>query len=199
MGCLWSSFNDFIGAKRHLSRWLTPVRTFASMELSDTPQGRRIFRDHLNIRAQQIVKGENDPLMEREWKAMRRGWYLGSNDFGQRLLKAVDTILQGKKRESFGGPEMAYHDQRSAEKLLINGLQALEMTLEQVQQLRQNDARKQGLTALVKSRTIVGDEWLVEKLRMGHRSNISRAVRVLADPKDPLRRRIKEVLHKCTD
>jgi hypothetical protein len=36
--------------------------------------------------------------------------------------------------------------------------------------------RKQGLVWLVKTRTVVGHEWIIERLEMEHRSYVSRAM-----------------------
>ena len=61
------------------------------------------------------------------------------------------------------------------------------------------DARQQAWAWLVKSRTVVGDEWIVARLEMGHRSKVSRAVSAYGEPPAAERRKLLEILHTCTD
>ena len=78
-------------------------------------------------------------------------------------------------------------------------VEQLGMKAEEVVQAKKNDARKQALAWLIKSRTVAGDQWIVEKLEMGDRSNISRAVAAYRSPTDRERKRLKDMLHICTD
>jgi hypothetical protein len=45
----------------------------------------------------------------------------------------------------------------------------------------------------------VGDEWIVARLNMGHRSNVSRAVSAYREPQAAERRKLLKILHTCTD
>jgi len=79
------------------------------------------------------------------------------------------------------------------------GLGRLGLEEAEAVELRQSDPRKQGLAWMVKSRTDVGDEWICRRLRMGDRSNVSRAVAAYRAPMDRERSRISTLLHVCTD
>jgi hypothetical protein len=46
---------------------------------------------------------------------------------------------------------------------------------------------------------VVGDEWIVARLNMGHRSNVSRAVSAYREPQAAERRKLLKILHTCTD
>ena len=94
---------------------------------------------------------------------------------------------------------MRGHEQKEAERLLAFGLEKLALTMGEAAGLKQADPRKQALAWLVKSRTVVGDEWIVARLEMGHRSNVSRAVTAFRDLKEPEQRRLQKKLHICTD
>lgn len=56
---------------------------------------------------------------------------------------------------------------KTAQRLLDCGLQALGKGLDDVPQLRQNDGLKQALAWLVKTQSIVADDWVRQKLEMG--------------------------------
>ncbi len=94
---------------------------------------------------------------------------------------------------------MRRHDQLRAEELLSEGLRHLKISLEEVMALRQCDARKQALAWLVKSQTVVGDDWIVPRLKMGHRSNVSRAIKAFGETASPRHRKLRRLLHICTD
>jgi hypothetical protein len=83
--------------------------------------------------------------------------------------------------------------------LLAVGLGRLGLTERELAGLRQSDPRKQGLAWLLKSRTVVGDEWVCRRLQMGDRSNVSRAVAAYRGRNDRDRARIHRFLHVCTD
>jgi len=59
--------------------------------------------------------------------------------------------------------------------------------------------REQGLAWLIMAKTIVGDDWISQHLDMGHRSNVSRAVSAFRTASQAQRRRLKRLLHVCTD
>ena len=97
------------------------------------------------------------------------------------------------------GAGLRAHDEGEAGRLLARGLEGLGLTLAQAAALKKTDARKQALAWLVKSRTVVGDEWIVARLEMGHRSNVSRAVSAYREPQAAERRKLLKILHTCTD
>ena len=53
-----------------------------------------------------------------ELKALRRGWFLGGEEFLERLEGVVKGALREKKRESFEGEAVSRHDEIEAERLL---------------------------------------------------------------------------------
>ena len=86
-----------------------------------------------------------------------------------------------------------------AGELLEKGLRMLRSDLETVRGLRKNDVRKQALCWLLKSRSVVSNEWIGERLGMGHWSNSSRAFRAIESPATSAARRMKTRMLKCTD
>ena len=59
------------------------------------------------------------------WRELRRGWYLGSESFGDRLMDWAAGAVAGRQRASYSGESLRGHDQREAERLLGHGLERL--------------------------------------------------------------------------
>jgi hypothetical protein len=136
---------------------------------------------------------------QEEIRHLRTGWLVGSEAFRDRMSDLVAGILKGRKRASYTGEEVRGHDESEAQRIVERGLDALGMELPKLRPLRQNDPRKQALAWLIRTRTIVADDWITQHLDMGHRSNVSRAVGAFRSARDAQRRRLKRTLHKCAD
>ena len=111
---------------------------------------------------------------------------------------AADKVA-GRKRASYHAGALRAQDEVQAVRLLSDGLERLGLSAAAVVKLKQSDPRKQALAWLMKSQTIVADEWIAARLQMGDRSNISRAVSAFRSPADRERRRLRKLLHICTD
>ena len=194
----WSSFPLFIRSAR-LPGWLRRARVFGSVELPDEgTASRRRYRGWMARRTREVLESVESGGEREEWKALQRGWYLGSTRFCERLMDRAAGVVRGRKRGSFAGEALRRHDEREAEQLLAAALERLELSAEAVRALKMNDPRKQALAWLIKSHTVVKDEWLLGRLRMGHRSNVSRAVAVFRGEPDREHSRLRKLLHKCT-
>ena len=119
--------------------------------------------------------------LEREWKAIRRGWYLGGASFREEMVEQIEEKIGGKKRDSYSGEGVKGHDEKAARALLAKGMGALKTDIEEVKSWKTTDVRKQALTWLIRSSTLASGEWISVQLGMGHRSNISRAMRRIQD------------------
>lgn len=158
---------------------------------------REAYEDYLQSRTRECW-GERSREDE-DWKELRRGWFLGGEDFRDKLEQLAAHVVEGRRRQSYTGEMLGRHDVTVATDLLGCGLEALQLTLHEAQNLRQNDPRKQALIWLVKSRTVVGDQWIQRMLVAGDRSNVSRAVSAYRAEINADVRRWKKNLHKCTD
>ena len=111
---------------------------------------------------------------------MRRGWYLGTDDFRDRILDAVADVLRAKRRKgSITGMAARAHDKAEAERLVKAAADMLGMpTARKSLAGRGLYADEKTLIAwLVRKRTSVTRDWVTERLEMGHPSSVSRAVR----------------------
>jgi hypothetical protein len=196
----WSSVPAFVGA-RALPNWMIRARVFESLGLPDEgARSRRRYREHLRLRAKEVMEAETSEELSREWRWLRRGWYIGGKTFRDGLQEMATKIIRGRKRSSYQPEGLERHDEREAEKLIKRALVALGMSLDQVQKLKQNDVRKQAVAWLIKTQTIVPACWIRERLSMGDGSNIRRAVAQYRNlPTRETKQLRRRLLHSCRD
>jgi REP element-mobilizing transposase RayT len=83
----WSSFSWYLAEKKHRPFWLRVDRLLGEHGIEkDSPKGREEFEGRIEQRREQ----EDDP---RQWKAIRRGWCLGSAQFREQLLEQTEGTL----------------------------------------------------------------------------------------------------------
>ena len=153
----------------------------------------------MQARMDELLKAiETEDELER-WTSLQRGWYLGSEKFREKLEDLTDLIMKGHRRQSYRKEGLQRHDEKEAKRLLEWGLERIGMSLEELVLAKKNEAKKQALAWLIKSRTVVGDAWMSEHLGMGDRSNVSRAVKAYQAPSDSERKKLIKKLHQCTD
>jgi hypothetical protein len=111
-----------------------------------------------------------------EWKALRRGWYVGSETFLAKLEEHLKRAVQGRKRESHSGPAKAAHDEAGAELLLEAGLRAIGLSEAALARLSKGAAPKVVLAWWLRQRTAVPLRWVSERLAMGHYTRVTQAV-----------------------
>ena len=195
----WSSYPYFTG-NEPLPEWLHRQRVFSAHGLgNDGRANQRKYARLLELHVLEIQEGNTTEQIETELKEIRRGWYLGSDLFRDDLMDRVDQSVQGNKRESYRNEGMRRHDESEAEKLIEKATRQLKVELADLCGRKQTDIVKQGVAWWVKSRSIVSDAWLCEKLAMGSRSNIYRAVTRYRKDCDKEIESIKDKLKLCAD
>jgi len=192
----WSSYPDYM---RSCGRRTGPVvveRVLGELGLTDDRAGRREYAAYVKGLSAEMLTENGRKDLEKEWKEIRRGWYLGSEEFRDRILEHVDGVLNRGRRKSFSGDEVAAHDEAAAEGLVCAGLKALDLAGKDLSELRKLDIRKQVLAWWVRSQTMVGNRWLAKRLEMGDEGNISKTIRTVAGTRSPAIRRSKKFLMK---
>ena len=91
------------------------------------------------------------------------------------------------------------HDEREAVRLLEQAAARFGVSISELWGRRQTDPVKQAVAWWVKSQSVVSDEWVSEKLEMGSRTNIHRAVRAFRVANDRVRSNLKSELQLCAD
>ncbi len=165
----WSSLRDH--AKGKGPDWLESEKLLRAFELAEDGRGRRAYVAWLEARA----ATDGGRIDEEAMKALRRGWYLGKPDFSQRLLGLIEG-KPGKKTRANGAHES--HGKAEAERLAVEALGALGISSERkvLEGMRKGDRAKVLVAALLRKKTAVGNDWIAERLHMGHHGSVSRLV-----------------------
>lgn len=120
-------------------------------------------------------------------EALRRGWYLGKESFRDKLLGLMDKAKSGsRKKDSHAGGAVREHNEKEAERIVraVGAALGLSTKPEDLMRLKKGDRRKVICAAIAKGRTTVGNDWLADRLAMGHGSYVSTLVqRIRKDEK----------------
>lgn len=192
---VWSSYPALIGKMRKRPGWLVRSKVFRSWGLKEGASGTlNTYQDKLERR----MRFEQDPDAGRRGEfetQVKRGWYLGSREFREQLS---DRLHHADKGDSYRGEQRRSHNEDGAEALLRRGLDVLDLEESDLPSLAQNDLRKQGLAWLIKTHTSVTGVWLSQRLCMGHRSNLSRALARFREAKEGEVKLLKREMKQCT-
>lgn len=188
---VWSSYPAFIG-KANPPPWLEVDRVLASHGI-----GAKAYRRYMQERVKEVL--EDKDALDEHWRAIRRGWYLGGEAFRDELLDRIGDRIAKRRRESYSGEGVKKHDEKMAYGLLQRGLEQLKVEKVGVQSWKTTDIRKQALVWLIRSSSMVSSEWICEQLGMGHRSNISRAMRRMETFVDRDILKLKKKMLRCKD
>jgi len=170
----WSSLPAYRRGKE--PAWLVCARVLAAFDLAQAGRGRRAYVDYLEKRA----ADDGGNLSDEAMAALRMGWYLGDETFRDRLLELVKkgSGLLVKKGSHVAAP-VRRHGELEAEKMVAKGLVQFDLVDEAGRLIpsRKGDPRKVALATVIKTHTSVGNEWLAERLEMGHNRSVSRLIR----------------------
>lgn len=171
----WSSLPAYQRGKG--PKWLVMDRVLEAFALAKEVRGRRAYVEYLERRASE----DGGNLSEAAMSALRRGWYLGDGTFRDRLLSLVEKGSKALRRTgSHQGTAIREHGEAEAERLIRLGLERLgllEASGGKLVQTRKGDPRKVVIATLVKAETSVSNEWLTQRLDMGHSRAMSRLIR----------------------
>ena len=161
---------------RHLSKtpeWLELGRIVEeNTSQSDSLRARKLYMRYLEQQAE----------LEDEvgYRALRRGWCLGSSEFKAELKEGICEQLSHLDRGSMVGEPRRMHDEAEAERLLLIAIGIAGLDLESRDSLSHNDRRKELIAWFLSRKTSVGQGWISKQLGMGDSSNVSRALKRVA-------------------
>ena len=197
----WSSYPSYLQPRRRRPKWLYTERVLEGLHIEqDQARGRRLYEEYIEACMSSYRKTKGKGELNEEWKPIRRGWCLGAEDFRERMLEKLDGVLTKGQRESYHGSSKRAHDERAAEEMLRRGLAVLELTVDEVRDLKNVDLRKQALAWMVKTRSVVTHEWVSKRLGMGHRMNVTRALQRMQQSDRSvrrIRRKLERMLHEA--
>ncbi len=190
----WSSYPDYLRPSSRRRGLVIAEQVLGELGLEDNGVGRRKYRAHLEAMSAALRTARGRQAQEEQWQEIRRGWYLGSERFRDRLLKHVDEVMKPSQRKSFSGAEAIAHDEAAAGDLAKAGLQALNLTDNELGQLPKLDVRKQVLSWWIRQQTVASNRWLARRLQMGDDGNVSKAIRLATESRSPAVRKAKSLL-----
>ncbi|MCB1275719.1 transposase [Prosthecobacter sp.] len=184
----WSSVaGGYALPPKKRAKWLAVESGLKAFELADTTAGRRRMVQRLDRRAvSEEIQSCGVPPQSEEVDArashLRRGWYWGTQAFGEAMRKLAAGVLKTKSpraRAYRADHHVARHDERNAEAWLKAGLRVAGIKPGELERLKGSDPRKLMLADHLWRRTVVSQEWLAEKLAMKSAANVSQQLRRL--------------------
>lgn len=191
----WSSYPVYAGWTRKHPQWLPLDKVLSSWGLN--------VKESACLRKyREIVEGqmrfEKDPLNRLPDELdiqIRRGWYIGSQSFRERL----DCFLTGRtQNDNYRGQQRREHGTAAAEQLIQKALAMLGWNESDIKSAKSVSIEKQAVAWLVKTHTTASLIWIAARLHMGHRTNCSRAISRFRHGKEKAVVDLKNKMLTCT-
>jgi len=111
--------------------------------------------------------------VDRRMSDLKRGWYWGRQEFGEKILKLGQKLIsKGKSREYRRSPQKLEHGKREAGRLVKEGLKAAELPESSLAELKGSDPRKVALGMLIWKTTTVLQDWIARRLQIKSAANV---------------------------
>ena len=192
----WSSYPIYLQPSAR-ENWLCVDRVLGNQQWKDEGSDRMEYADFMQKRTLELLTSGSSSEIDTQWNAIRKGWCLGSENFREEMLSRLDALTG--ERESYHGSEIRLHDEKVAEKLIVEGLRAFNLEEGELECLRKGDVRKQVLAWWIRRQTTVGNKWLCERLCCGNRTAISRFVKNVQQGNSEELDLLKQKISKFTD
>ena len=160
------------------ANWLAAEMGMRVLGFADTAAGRRELVSYLDRRILEEGKRSGEVTLaeeaDRRMSDLKRGWYLGRQEFGEKMLKLGQNLInKGKSRGYLRSPQKLEHGEREAERLVKEGLKAAALPESRLAELKGSDPRKVALGMLIWKTTTVSQEWIARRLQMKSAANVS--------------------------
>jgi len=153
----WASFRAYLNPPKRRPIWLRVDRLFGEMGIrQDCLAGRRQFERMVEERRQRNEPGE--------WRAIRRGWCLGEEQFRRELLERMSEPMG---RGYYGGAERQETEETKAERILVEELKRRKWKREDLMARRKGDLEKVKMARRLRTETTMTWTWIAERLAMG--------------------------------
>jgi len=168
----WSSYRLYLLPPRRRHAWLRVDRLLGEHGVPrDTSAGRKYFAVAMEARRQ----GE----LAQEYKAVRRGWFLGDKAFRKELL----SQMQERRGAEHYGEERFETDEAKALAILEQELKRRRWKGAELKARRKGDKDKVAIAARLRCETTMTLKWIAERLEMGSWNNVSNRLAVLRQKK----------------
>ena len=177
----WSSLRGYLGGDRLRAEWMEVERVMGNLGLRDDSRGRMAYGEYLQRRAGELRTKAGRKAFKEEWKPIRYGWYLGTEEFKVQLLGRLGEAVAGKQRTSYGGDGIREHDEHCAEELIRKGMMRLQVAESDLVSLAKGHEVKCLLAWLAHTRTMVSHQWLTDRLKMGNATTVSAYIKSIRE------------------
>ena len=162
----WSSWPGYLKGPGKCPAWLRKERLLGEYHLpKDSATGRRRLEETLEQR-----RGAED---QQEYKAIRRGWFLGD----EALKKELMAQMSEKGGKSHYGEELRESAEAKAERIVVEELKRLGLAEGELNRRRKGDPEKTRIAGRLRRETTVTLGWVAERLRMGSVSMVAHCLR----------------------
>ena len=158
----WSSYGEYLKPPSERPGWLRVDRLLGEMGIpKDSAAGRRQFEQRLEERRAQETGDD--------WRALRRGWCLGDEDFRKELLAQA----HGRTGQNHYGGQRRETAEEKAGRILAAELQQRGWAERSLAERAKGDAEKVRIAGRLRQETSVTLKWIAARLRMGSWSHVS--------------------------
>ena len=153
----WSSFLWYLAARDHRPSWMGVERVLGEHGIvQDTAEGRQEFERRMELR--RLEPGDEATL-----KRLRRGWYLGSEDFKQQLVER----MEGKLGDHHAGELRQETAQAKAERIVAEELHHLGWSEQDLRQRPKTDPAKLAVAVRLRRETTLTIKSIAARVHLG--------------------------------
>ena len=186
----WSSCDLYFGSSRKCPSWLVRSRLLNACDINE--QDPLCFAQYQSVLEAQMSESD-DPRDEAIKKQLKRGWYIGGDSFKRWLTQGLPS-----HSDNLRGAQRRAHNEAEAERLIGVALNTLSIEEEDLLAMTAVRPEKQVIAWLLKRSTTVTGVWIASRLKMGHRSSVSRALLAMDKNSNREREKLKQKVKQCT-
>jgi putative transposase len=183
----WTSLREYRKPQSKRFEWMETGKGFESVDLKDTPAGRRRYIERLEALVDWSEPTEAGKVL---WEGqslqstLRRGWYFGTQAFREKLLDRLGRsgLEAGRNTQKrYTNAEFKDHDLAVSRRIVKIGLKHLGLKPADLPKLRKCDERKALIAHILMEQTSVRQKWIVETLQMGSAPYVSRLAKEMGE------------------
>jgi putative transposase len=165
------------------AKWMAVEEGLEGFNLPDTVAGRREFVSLLDQRATEEASREagvpaEGAGVDRRASSLRKGWYWGSQQFAETMLKVGEAALRKPRHRTYRASwESRAHGEREAERLLSEGMKAGGLEPDTLETTPGSEAKKVAIARVIWEKTNVDLKWIASRLWMKSPANASQQLR----------------------
>jgi len=158
----WSSFGEYLKRPAGRPGWLRVDRVLGETGiLKDSTAGRRRFEE--------VMEERRAKQRSAQWKAVRRGWCLGEEQFRRELLEQIHE----KAGTHHYGEEIGQSVEEKARRIIAEELARMDWKEADLGRRRKGDDGKVVIARRLRRETTVSKQWIANQLSMGTVSNVT--------------------------